>query len=340
MRGRDDTRAERLLAGATHRPHDASPEDVEKLRLKRDGHVADLVEQQRAALGLDEEPRLVRHRAGERTLHVAEQLALEQRLGNGRAVDRHERPPRPRRFVVQRTRDQPLPRPRLAHHQDRRRDVGDPRDLLDQDANRLAAPQNRLVRTPGLERALEQGRLTSQITLLERAAQEEHELVGLERLRQVMERAETDRLHRRVDRAVAGHHDHRTRRIGLARRGEETETVELGHSQIGHEPIEVLFRQHRERLARRGRRDGREASVIEAVDDHLGHRGVVVDDQDPGARVRRLHRARTPGGRGSSDRHASRVGNGARWSAYRGGLRRSRARWRDRGRCRRSRPSS
>ena len=46
----------------------------------------------RAAVGRLELARLLRDRAGEGALLVAEQLALEQRLGDRGAVDRHERP--------------------------------------------------------------------------------------------------------------------------------------------------------------------------------------------------------------------------------------------------------
>ena len=55
------------------------------------GHVADFVEEQRAAVGLLElaDPPAVG--AGERPALVAEQLAFQQRLRDGRAVDRQER---------------------------------------------------------------------------------------------------------------------------------------------------------------------------------------------------------------------------------------------------------
>ena len=53
--------------------------------------LADLVEQQRPAVRLLEETALRRARVGERSLGVAEELALDQRRGNGTAVDRHER---------------------------------------------------------------------------------------------------------------------------------------------------------------------------------------------------------------------------------------------------------
>jgi hypothetical protein len=53
-------------------------------------HVADLVEEERAALGEFEAPEPRRHRTGEGALLVAEQFALEQIGGNGTAIDGHE----------------------------------------------------------------------------------------------------------------------------------------------------------------------------------------------------------------------------------------------------------
>ena len=55
---------------------------------------------------------------GERALLEAEQLRLEQRLGNGRAVDRDEGAGRPRPPVMNRAREQALARPRLTQDQD------------------------------------------------------------------------------------------------------------------------------------------------------------------------------------------------------------------------------
>ena len=64
---------------------------AKQLRLAAEAQIADFVEKQRAAGGQLELalPRFVG--VGERPFLVAEQLAFGQRLGNGRAVDRHER---------------------------------------------------------------------------------------------------------------------------------------------------------------------------------------------------------------------------------------------------------
>ena len=61
-------------------------------RLQRGRHVADLVEKQRAAIGLLEAAAAQRIGAGERALLVAEQLGLEQVRGERRGVERDERP--------------------------------------------------------------------------------------------------------------------------------------------------------------------------------------------------------------------------------------------------------
>ena len=66
------------LLAAAHALDDAVLQEAQQLGLQRQRHVADLVEEQRAAVGqLDLADGLLR-RARERALLVAEQLALEQ----------------------------------------------------------------------------------------------------------------------------------------------------------------------------------------------------------------------------------------------------------------------
>src|SRR5262249_61018428 len=63
----------------------------QQLGLHRRRHVADLVEEQRAAVGLLELAEMSCRGAGERAFFVAEQLRLDQLGGNRRAVDADER---------------------------------------------------------------------------------------------------------------------------------------------------------------------------------------------------------------------------------------------------------
>ena len=90
--GGDDAHVDLALLAGADRANAAALEHVEQLRLQRGRHLADLVEKQRAAVGLGEEAGAIGDRAGERAFDVAEQLALEQRLGQRRAVDRDEAP--------------------------------------------------------------------------------------------------------------------------------------------------------------------------------------------------------------------------------------------------------
>jgi hypothetical protein len=64
---------------------------AQHLGLRREIHVADLVEEQRAAVGLLEEAALSPLRASERAALVTEQLALDQLTRDGRAVHFDER---------------------------------------------------------------------------------------------------------------------------------------------------------------------------------------------------------------------------------------------------------
>src|SRR5216117_265801 len=70
--------------------------------------IRDLVQEQRAAVGQLEAAQPPLGGAGERPALVAEQLALDQRLGDRRTVDGDERPVAPVGKVVDRARDQLL----------------------------------------------------------------------------------------------------------------------------------------------------------------------------------------------------------------------------------------
>src|SRR5207302_4771766 len=93
-------------------------QDAQQLDLRRRRHLADLVEKQCPAIRQLEAARAPLGRAGERAFLVAEDLALEQRLGNRRAVDRDERKRRPRAELMNRLRDELLAGPRFAGDED------------------------------------------------------------------------------------------------------------------------------------------------------------------------------------------------------------------------------
>src|SRR4029079_15105618 len=95
-------------------------DDAQQLRLHRHRHLADLVEEDGAAVRQLEAPRLLAGGTGEGALLVAEELALDQRLGQRRAVEGDERPLAARRHRVDAARHQALAGAALAADEDRR----------------------------------------------------------------------------------------------------------------------------------------------------------------------------------------------------------------------------
>ena len=75
-----------------HAGEGAVLQDAQQFALHRHRHLADLVEEERAAVRLFEAPDALGAGAGERSLLVTEQLALEEIFRNGRAIDGEERP--------------------------------------------------------------------------------------------------------------------------------------------------------------------------------------------------------------------------------------------------------
>src|SRR6185312_16024840 len=106
-------------------------EHAQELGLKAERQLADLVEEQRAAVGHLEPAGLLFGRAGERALLVTEQLALDQRLGQRGAVDGDARALRAARGAMDRARDHLLAGAGLATEEDRRVGRADARDEID-----------------------------------------------------------------------------------------------------------------------------------------------------------------------------------------------------------------
>ena len=109
-------------------------EEPEQLDLHALVELADLVEEERAAVGDLEQPLAVGVGAGEGPFAVAEELALDEVLGQGAAVDRDEGVAGAAALVVEVAGDQLLAGAGLA--QDHHAGIGR-RDRVDQAADRL-----------------------------------------------------------------------------------------------------------------------------------------------------------------------------------------------------------
>ena len=100
---------------------------AQQLLLHRERQLADLVEKQDLVAGPLDISVMSGLGAGEGTLLVAEQLALDQFAGNRRAIDRDEWLIGARRVLVNKTRRDLLADAALAGYQERAVDIGDPR---------------------------------------------------------------------------------------------------------------------------------------------------------------------------------------------------------------------
>ena len=99
--------------------HLALLQKAQNLALQRQRHVADFVQKQRSAMRGLNAPDARLQRAGKCALGVAEQLGFQQRVGNGRAVDHHQRLVAPRTDQVQFLGHQVFARAAFAQHQHR-----------------------------------------------------------------------------------------------------------------------------------------------------------------------------------------------------------------------------
>jgi len=86
-----ETRRTRPWLYAANRADGPVVKQAQKHGLQRDGHVADLVKEERAAVSLlDESNCATTPRAGECAVSIAEELGLDQAFGKGGAIDGDE----------------------------------------------------------------------------------------------------------------------------------------------------------------------------------------------------------------------------------------------------------
>ena len=211
---------------------------------------------------------------------VAEDLALEQRLRHGRAVDRHEGTGRAPRQLVQRAGHQLLAGAGLAVDQHRR---GGGRGLLDQAVDILHGPAaaDQPTHAPDVLHASPQDRdLVQGSGPVEGLLDQQPEPVQIHRLRQVVVSALSHRAHRGIDRRPPGEDDDRHPRHLLLQRAQEGEAVHVRHHEIGDDERGAHVRRFIERFPSLGRDVCRVAPRAEQGLERGARIFLVVDDQD------------------------------------------------------------
>src|SRR5581483_2643022 len=255
-------------------------EKAQQLGLQRRRQLADLVEEQRAALGRLDAPRLIAHRAGERALGVAEQLARQQLGRQRRAVDDHERVRVALAERVQPAREHALAGAVLAAQEDRHVVLRRLRQHLEQ---RLHA------RRAGVEidlgRRFAEPRLQVAHLALERAPRR-HPLDGLadlrrrERLGQVVARAALNGVDRGRDGGERGDDHHLDARPQREQRRQQVEPVGVAEVQIEEREVEALPIERRARRLGARRLGDAAADALQAHAQRDADVLLVVDDQD------------------------------------------------------------
>ena len=279
------------------------------LACRAERQVADFVEKQRAAMRQLELAGLARRRAGERALFVAEQLRLEQVLGDRRAVDRDKRSVGARAQRVQRSRKQLLAGAALAFEQHRR--VGRRRAMQRHgDLLQLRIFADDLRRAAALRQLLlQQDVLGRQPPLRERALDHQQQMIGIDRLGEKVERAFLHRRDRVLNAAERGHHDDRQLRIELLGRAKHAEAIALraAADPTARRPA-ARSRSACDGFGLVARFDHRVALRLERMAQHGAQRVFVLDEQNGRIGGAAGHYRSQPGGtparRASSSRSA------------------------------------
>ena len=265
-------------------------ERAQELDLEARRHLADLVEEERAAVGFLEQALLVRGRARERALDVAEELRLEERLGKRRAVDGDEGPARARARVVDCLGDHLLAGSRLAvdehrrirgrHTPDEIQHLGHPRGPRHQPRQPVAIPHLRAqVRV-----------LPPQRLLGERLVDAVEQFVRLAPLLEVVAGAELDRFLRRLPPRIRREQDHVGVRAVRPGGPEDVEAVAVRHAEIRHDHVERIVG---ERLDRGGHalHLGDPMTPLPQEEPERGPGGRLVIDNENGRHRRPVRRA-------------------------------------------------
>ena len=198
------------------------------------GHVADLVQKQRAAIGLLKAAPAGGLRARERTALVAKQFALEQILRDGGGVDGHKGLVGAGRVFVQRVRHQLFARARLAR--DEHRDMA---------LRQTADAAEHVLHGRGLTQHLRRivhfffGHVFA-LALAHGAADQLHRLGQVKGLGQVLKRAALEGRHRAVQIRKRRHDDDGQTGHALLDGSEQIQPRAAGHADVADQHLRAV----------------------------------------------------------------------------------------------------
>ena len=244
-------------------------------------HLADLVEEQGAAVGELDQPRLGPDRAGERALLVTEQLGLEDLARERAAVNRYERPRGSRRVFVDRPGDELLAGAALAQDQYRRigggHAIDDPQHLVHPGALGQETAEGRGAGCVGAQGHV----VANELALLRRLAHDDVELFDLGRLGQVIVGTELHGLHRGGDLLEARQHDDLRRLRERRQLAQDVDAFLVRHPHVQHHDVERGLSDALQRGHAVGHAFDLVAPPAELAHDQLAQVPLVIRDQDP-----------------------------------------------------------
>ena len=278
--GGHDPRVDAAHGRGTHAPKGALLEEGEQLRLSSAGEISDLVEEERPAVGDLHQAELALARIGKGAPLVAEQLALDEVLGNRRAVQLHERTARTRRAFVEHPRDGLFSGTALAGHQDQSHGaLGDHFHLGEQPLHsRRRVDEGTAALAPFLRRQI--GDPVFQPAGTDGVVNRGHDFFQLERLLDEIVAAELHRGDRALDRAVSGDQDD----LGVGRflfhAPQDVETVGVPEHQIEQHDVGTGLLKACPGLGTRTSRSDVEPLAREQRLNRLPNQGLVIHHQD------------------------------------------------------------
>ena len=229
-----------------------------------------------------EEPGPVGGGAGEGASHVAEQLALEQLLGNGGAIDGGEVLLGPRAHPVDGAGQDFLAGPALAGDEHRgvvarRRGW---RDRAGPASPRLSLT-TRSWTTVGAKAGAQLLDFLPELLALAGLAERHQHFIGPERLLEIVVRTLAHGGDGRIFVPVGAHHDEQGLALVRPVAAEEAESVHPGHAHVAEDQVEILDGRAGQRALGIAFRLDLIAGLAEQQRERLPEPGVVVNDQQP-----------------------------------------------------------
>ena len=177
-------------------------------------------------------------------------------------------------------RDEPLAGARLARQQDRAVGARDGLDHLEDVEHRFAAADHVRELVRQAERPLQQDVLLAQLAVLDLLADLHLEQVDVERLAQVVARAEPHRLDGAVGRRKRGDHDAEDVLVDLLGGAQHLDAAQIRHLDVGDQQVDRLALERVDRGAAVLGQQHLVALAAEHDRQQLAHRSLIVDDEN------------------------------------------------------------